>query len=294
MLYPLLLTQITKKMIWGREDWITTCRPQEMSIIKNGKFKGESLESYISKDKTAVLGEKFADCVRFPLLIKIIHADDTLSVQVHPDDDYAIKTGGESGKNEMWQILKPPHDGNLIIGLKPGTTKESFAQAIKKGNDEIENFLNRLQVKTGDMVNIPAGLVHALTPGAVILEAQQNSDITYRLYDYGRVGVDGKPRELHTADALNVINFETEGTVTQSVNTEFFKVSGHVVNARKEEKSNPFGFHILVCTEGLLNIVCGDESLELSEGNCVFIPAGLGAYEINPVNGHGVYTKISG
>jgi len=293
MLYPLIFKPIVKKMIWGSESWIVSCRPQEMSVIDNGSCVGETFESYILRDKAAVLGSSFADCARFPLLIKIIRADDALSVQVHPDDAYAAQFGGEfdSGKNEMWYVLTPPHDGNLIIGLKPGTTREAMEKALK--NETAENCLNRLPVKSGDMINIPAGLVHALTPGAVIAEVQQNSDITYRLYDYGRVGPDGKPRPLHISDALNVINFEGgDYPVSRSaVVSNYFNVTKHELTHTVHEKSDPSAFHILTCVEGNMTISAAAETVALSIGDTAFIPAALGGYTMTPLDDFAIFTK---
>ena len=205
--YPLLFTPITKTMVWGTESWDITCRPAEMGIVQNGPLAGEKFSAILD-------GEKF------PLLVKIIDAKDALSIQVHPDDSKS--DGINTGKSEMWYILEPPTDGRLIIGLTPGTTKADLEAAYKAGT--VEDLLNYVTVKKGDMIDIPPGLIHALTPGVKVAEVQQNSDITYRLYDYNRLGLDGQPRELHVAEALEVSDFDAKPAIVEQVKNKYFTV----------------------------------------------------------------------
>lgn len=332
--YPIKFKPIYKEMIWGGtrlatmfgrqlpsdkvgETWDISCRPGEMGIIENGPHAGLTFEDYIAQDKTGVLGIHLSTCERFPLLVKIIDANDALSIQVHPGDDYAQQQDlTDTGKNEMWYILNPPDDGYLIIGLKPGVTREKLADAYNNGT--VEDCLDRLYVKTGDIVNIPSGLVHALTPGVIVAEVQQNSDVTYRLYDYNRIGLDGKPRTLHVEDALAVSDFEEKipksvvnvtGKISVGINSLPTEISAHnkceckngenkLVNAITNsyfaitkyalfnsitEESDPAVFYIFTCVEGCVTITANAIDVEVNTGQSVFIPAKTGVYTITPM-----------
>jgi len=314
--YPIIFKPIYKEMIWGGtrladmfgrqlpsskigESWDISCRLQEMGIIENGPYAGETFEDYIAKDKAHILGTRLVNCERFPLLVKIIDANDALSIQVHPSDAAAQKAGNaDCGKSEMWYILNPPDDGNLIIGLKPGITREKLAEAYENGT--VEACLNYLPVATGDIIDIPAGLVHALTPGVVVAEVQQNSDITYRLYDYNRLGLDGKPRQLHVEEALAVSDFKEkipkcavpglriekgENALTYVICNPNFAIIKYDVVSPLVEESNPAAFSIFTCVEGNAVIEAGDIAAEVPTGGSVFIPAGMGAYSIVPAKG---------
>jgi len=306
-LYPLLFTPIYKEMIWGGnrletmykriipsgktgESWDISCRTKEMGIIENGPAAGMSFIDYISQDKTNILGTRLADNSNFPLLVKIIDANDTLSVQVHPSDGYT----SEPGKSEMWYILNPPTNGELIIGLKPGITASTLRQAYENGT--IESCLSRLHVKSGDIVNIPAGLVHALTPGVIVAEVQQNSDITYRLYDYNRKDPNGNTRQLHIDDALAVTDFtgqipkstvlglpikKGENNLVYHIANKHFGIIKYELRGKLEETSDPAAFSIFTCVEGEADIM----GVHLPVGRSVFIPAGLGTYNIHPKQG---------
>jgi len=298
-MYPILLTPIHKKMIWGSESWEISCRPNEMGLIENGTASGEAFGDYIKQNPAAILGTRFANNERFPLLVKIIDAKEQLSVQVHPNDAYAKSKGeADSGKSEMWYIIKPPNDEHLIIGLTPGTTREKLAEAYKNGT--VENHLNRLRVKTGDIVNIPAGLVHAITPGTIVAEIQQNSDITYRLYDYNRLDPEGNPRQLHVEDALAVSDYEGKlpkaiapetdivqkgaNQLIRSISDEYFTIYKYILVEPLAEETNPKEFTIFTCVEGDAVIEASSLTIELPAGRSVFIPAAMGAYTILPKN----------
>jgi len=318
-LYPIKFVPIYKEMVWGGarlskmynrklssqkvgESWDISCRPQEMGVIENGLYAGETFENYIAKNQKLILGSRLMDCQRFPLLVKIIDANDALSIQVHPDDAQAQQKGGaDCGKSEMWYVLNPPDDGHLIIGLKSGITREMFAQAFRNGT--VEDCLNYLPVATGDIINIPAGLVHALTPGIVVAEVQQNSDITYRLYDYNRLGLDGKPRPLHVEDALVVSDFEEkiqkhaiagltikkgENELTYSICNSHFAIIKYKLASSHAEESNPAAFSIFTCVEGNAIIETSSMTVEIPTGCSVFIPAGMGEYRIIPQKGENV------
>ena len=327
--YPLKLTPIYKEMPWGSnrlntmfnrnlpyektgESWDISCRPHDMGIIENGPAAGQTFDDYIAKDKTGVLGTRLANHKQFPLLVKLIDANDTLSVQVHPDDNYAKKAsklpGGNSqestGKTEMWYILTPPTSGNLIIGLKPGITAAALRAAYDNGT--VEACLNLLPVTAGDIVNIPAGLVHALTTGAMVAEVQQNSDITYRIYDHNRVGLDGKPRDLHIEHALAVTDFEGkipkttvpgltikkgDCTLTYAIANQYFAIIKYDLPGPLTEISDPAAFSIFTCVEGEVEIVTPTATVHLATGSSVFIPAGVGKYTLCPIDGYSALLK---
>jgi mannose-6-phosphate isomerase len=288
-MYPILLTPIVKKMIWGQESWELSCRPKEMCIIENGTYAGTGFETFLHTDKEKTMGTGLAALPRFPLLIKIIDAREALSVQVHPDDTYAqAQQSADSGKSEMWYIIRPPHDGKLIIGLREGTTKDGLRQAYENGR--VEDYLNYLHVKKGDIINIPAGLVHALTPGTIIAEVQQNSDTTYRLYDYNRTTPDGKPRELHIEHALAVTDFDNRipREVTTTVYSTQFTVQQYSLGKPQQFQLNGESFKIIINVEGTLTISYnnGENSGEVTVGEhrTVFIPAAMGAFTVIPEN----------
>ena len=266
MLYPLLFLPIRKDMVWGFESWDISCRKGEMSVVENGPLAGKAFGDVINQDPEAYLGTKTEE---FPLLVKIISADDDLSIQVHPDDEYAAKHGFESGKNEMWYVIETP--GRLIIGLKDGATPDML-------QSEPMACLHELCVKPGDMVDLRAGLVHAIVGGTVLAEIQQNSDVTFRLYDYGRKGLDGKSRELHIEHALAVSDFEGRiaKTVCESVKSPFFAVTKLVVNGSANENTSRESFTIYTCVQGS----CMIDEVELANRRSVFVPAGLGAHTI--------------
>ena len=266
MLYPLLFEPIRKNMVWGYESWDISCRPHEMSIIENGPLAGKTFDEVISQDPVAILGTKVAE---FPLLIKIIVANDDLSIQVHPDDKYAAVHGFESGKSEMWYVLETP--GKLIIGLKDGVSPENLT------SDPMP-CLNELAVKPGDMIDIQPGLVHAMIGGTTVAEIQQNSDVTFRLYDYGRMGFDGKPRELHVEHALAVTDFagRIPKKVCDSVMTPFFSVTKFLVDGEVSTSTKPDSFTIYTCVEGS----CMVDDVELTNRRSIFLPAALGTHVI--------------
>ena len=266
MLYPLLFEPIRKEMVWGYESWDISCRPGEMSIVENGPLAGKTFGEIIRQNPQAYIGTKVKE---FPLLIKIIVANDDLSIQVHPDDEYAASFGFESGKSEMWYVLETP--GKLIIGLKDDTTPEKLMA-------DPMSCLNELAVKPGDMIDIRAGLVHAIVGGTAVAEIQQNSDVTFRLYDYGRKGFDGKPRELHIEHAIAVADFagRIPKSVCESVATPFFSVTRLEVNGDVSESTRPETFTIYTNVEGS----CMVDSTALTYRRSVFLPAGLGSHII--------------
>lgn len=224
-LYPLTFKPYLKNAIWGgrnlekfgrsvppeglAESWEIAAHENGSSIVKNGIHAGKSLIELTNELGVALVGTNgqwALDRGKFPLLVKLIDANRNLSVQVHPKDDYAQQNeGNELGKTEMWVILDAKPDSTLIYGVKNGTTPENFRKGIEDGN--LEPHLHSVPAAVGAHLCVPAGSLHAIMEGIVIAEIQQNSDTTYRVYDWNRLGADGKPRQLHVDKALDVINF---------------------------------------------------------------------------------------
>ena len=220
-IYPLAFEPVFKDYIWGgrnletklgralppgtvAESWEVAAHPNGQTKVAAGPLSGYTLAALQARLGERLLGQA-ADAANFPLLIKLLDANRWLSVQVHPDDAYAREHAGELGKTELWIILHAEPGAEVIYGLKDGVTREQFAQAAANG--QIEHMLHRVSIRSGDAVYVPAGTVHALGPGAIVAEIQQNSDTTYRLYDWGRSGADGQSRPLHVQQALDVIDW---------------------------------------------------------------------------------------
>lgn len=222
MFYPLTFNYVTKDYLWGgqklhrynrpmnangkiAESWEISAHPNGESIVQNGKYAGIPLSELCEKFPEELLGPNRASD-KFPFLVKFIDAADDLSVQVHPNNKQASKLSPPSyGKNELWYILDAPCNAKLIAGVNEDTTAEMIKEAAIKG--DMSSVLKYQDVRQGQVVNIPAGTVHAITSGLMVCEIQQNSDITYRLYDYDRIDKDGKKRELHIDKAVEVIKF---------------------------------------------------------------------------------------
>jgi len=264
MLYPLLFKPILKKLVWGTESWDICIRPGEdgakgdMSIIENGPLAGMSLHDAIMQDREAYLGTRLAKQYRkrgFPLLVKIIEAHDDLSVQVHPGF-------GNDAKNEMWYILKAKPNQEIVLGV----TTEATGEILKRNPTKC---LRYMPINAGDIINIPAGLVHALTGGVKLAEIQQNSDTTYRLYDYGRLGLDGFPRELHLKEGVGAIDF-----TNPSHSPPQFVVKKFGFDGEFRLDSDPETFTTITCVEGS----CTINGVALPLERSCFVPAGIGAY----------------
>ena len=306
MLKPIKVQPIFKEIIWGgnrlktdynkvsdlnniAESWELTVRDDGMNTIVGGEFDGLTMQEYIDKNGFSVVTSKELD--RFPLLIKFIDAEDNLSIQVHPDDEYGMKTANSLGKTEMWYIIDAKPGAKLVYGLKKGCTVDTLREAIENGS--VEEQLNFVDVKKGDVFFIPSGLVHAIGAGILLAEIQQNSNITYRVYDYNRLGKDGKPRELHVKDALNVIVNRTDdeidkirfSTNAKNDNTlascEYFNVEKHFIDGDLEFSTNAESFNSILCLDGNGKIEYNGESFSLVKGDSYFIPAGLGKYTVS-------------
>lgn len=226
-LYPILFEPVLKDYIWGgrtleklgralpptgpvAESWEIAGHEDGTTKVINGRFAGEPLTAVQAQLGLDLIGTRNAWAHlrgKFPLLIKLLDAYTPLSVQVHPNDDYALAhEGNELGKTEMWVVLDAEPNAELILGVKEGTTPDDFRRGITDGR--LEPFLHRVPIQTGDHICVPAGTLHAIMGGSLIAEIQQNSNTTYRVYDWNRVGADGKPRPLHIDKALDVIDFQ--------------------------------------------------------------------------------------
>jgi mannose-6-phosphate isomerase len=230
----------------------------------------------------------------FPLLVKYIDAQDKLSVQVHPGDAYAAAHEGEMGKTEMWYVLHAEPDACLIAGLQDGVTAKQFREALSHGDPA--QLLHHMPVKTGDSLFIPAGRIHAIMPGLLILEIQQNSDTTYRLYDWGRMGLDGKPRELHVEQALAVTDWkdytphpgahaakhEDANCKTVLAACQYFVVEKYDLHDERIFVTDGESFQILNCVAGggVLQWEGGSETLQY--GDSLLLPAYLTRFSIQP------------
>lgn len=309
MLYPLKFKPVYKDYVWGgrnfeklgrtlpdgivAESWEISCHKNGTSIIANGEFEGMSLPELIAKLGRQIIGNALPekDVEKFPLLVKFIDAEKNLSVQVHPDDHYAkTRENGEYGKNEMWYVVSAKPGATLVFDVQPGTTRDSFAQAIRE--NRVEECLKSIEVFPGDAINIPSGLVHAIGQGILLAEIQQNSDTTYRVYDYGRTD-----RPLHIEKALDVIDFNSSGrkekykglkadlgngsSRTTLVANRYFCVEVYDIRGQVEEAATGDKFRMFTFTEGTGTIAWEGGKLEVRAGESVLIPAAMGRYTLD-------------
>lgn len=274
------------------ETWELSTHPDGLTLIGSGEYEGQTLLSYIEKNGKKVLGYKCILEKDIPILIKFIDAKDALSIQVHPDNDYALKNENDFGKTEMWYIVEAEPDAKLIYGFNKEITKEEFEKAIKENT--LTNFVNEVNVKAGDVFFLEPGTMHAIGKGIVIAEIQQRSNVTYRIYDFGRLGLDGKPRELHISKALDVtslktyekanVNYKFENYENAEkallVNCPYFNVELLKLNGNISLESTEQSFTNLLILNGCCEIICEDSCLFAKKGESVFIPANSGKYTI--------------
>lgn len=275
------------------EAWVLSCHPAGPSTVLNGEFAGKTLQEAYLADKT-ICGTKGEKYEFFPLLIKFIDAKRDLSIQVHPDDEYAMRVEGEYGKTEAWYILDCEPDAELILGFNRNVTVEEFKKAAQ--SDEMMNICNRVKVKKGDVFFIESGTMHAICKGILLAEVQQNSNTTYRIYDYGRLGKDGKPRELHVDKAADVTNL-CPPTIPDSSKREIesfdcakrskltscdlFTMYELSVDGEYSSVCDGQSFVSLLCLEGKAEIECAGEKLTMKKGESIFIPANKGKFTVS-------------
>jgi mannose-6-phosphate isomerase len=272
------------------EAWLVADHPQHESVVADGPWRGMTLRGLLDRDPGAVLGRR-PECTihgRFPLMLKILDARDILSVQVHPDDACArALRERDVGKTEMWHVLHAAPDTQLVCGLDPHVTPETLTRAVQDA--ALDPFLIRCEVSRGMSVFVPAGTVHAIGAGAVLAEIQQNSDLTYRLYDWGRVDVAGKPRELHLDKALQAIHFGS--APRRSVRPLRYALNGadcdmlaacpyfaaeHIhVSGLFERPIARATFHILLVTEGDLLFRDEASKARARPGEALLVPGNI-------------------
>lgn len=267
------------------ESWELSCHPDGPSVIGNGKYAGMSLSDFIKTEGKEVLGENCRRFRDFPILVKFIDAKDNLSIQVHPDNRYALKNEGQYGKTEMWYVMDAAEGAYLYYGFKEEISKEEFARRIE--DDTLLEVLNAVPVHKGDVFFIESGTMHAIGKDILIAEIQQNSNVTYRVYDYGRVGKDGKKRELHVDKALAVTRREPSGShksYPHIADCDYFTVDklnldGNVMS-KIEGVVTEKSFASILFLDGKGRISSCGETVEYQKGDSIFITAGSGSYTI--------------
>jgi len=253
------------------ESWEIVDRVEAQSVVDHGPFEGKTLNQLWMQHRSEIFGDGLPDSPRFPLLIKLLDARERLSVQVHPPASMAQQLGGEP-KTEMWYFLSCDPNANIYAGLKKGYGKAEFENLLKRG--EVEEALHEVRVQAGDCMFIPSGRLHAIGAGCVIAEIQQNSDTTYRVFDWNRMGLDGKPRELHIEQSLMSVDFADEEPGLQHpqdetlVSCDLFRTAKWVLDAPRKAAENG-RFALFLCVEGVVN--CGGEAFP--PGQFFLIPA---------------------
>lgn len=305
-LYPTL-----KETIWGgrtliddfgfetdgdnaAEAWLLSCHKDGPSFVLNSVYEGKTLAQVIEEEGRECLGTNCRDIADFPVLIKIIDARDKLSVQVHPDDRYAREFENENGKTEAWYVLKADEGASLIFGVNHDMTKDEFSAAIKNGT--LLDDVNVVNVKAGDVVFIPSGMLHAIGEGILLAEVQQSSNSTYRVFDYNRRDKNGNLRELHIEKAVDVVdlkltqvNFAPEGKPektgdaekTYLTGCEYFKMINVEVDGSYEDFADEVSFVSLLVLEGEGKIFSDTVNLDISKGSSIFVPASYGKFTVS-------------
>ena len=293
---PVKLSPTFKDYIWGgerlkkefnknsdmvplAESWELSAHKDGQSVVACGEHAGLSLAEYIEKIGAEALGENCSKYDYFPLLIKLIDAKNDLSVQVHPCDSYALEHEGEYGKTEMWYILDCDEGASLYYGFEKEVTLEEYEKAIKENS--LTKILRSVRVKKGDAFFIPAGTVHAIGKGIVICEVQQNSNTTYRVYDYGRRDKDGNTRPLHIEKALEVSTLSRADDVSDISSDAdailcdcgYFKVERRCISGEGTVNVACDSFVSLIVTEGSGELIYENERLAVKKGDSIFIPA---------------------
>ena len=267
------------------ETWELSCHPDGPSTIVNGAYAGKTLEEYIEEAEKEVLGKNCRRFRDFPILIKFIDAKQNLSIQVHPDNRYALKNEGQYGKTEMWYVMDAGKDAFLYYGFKKEISKEEFARRIQE--DTLLEVLHAVPVQKGDVLFIESGTIHAIGEDILIAEIQQNSNVTYRVYDYGRVGKDGKKRDLHIEKALAVTSrvplIKSKSSYPHVADCDYFTVDklnldGQMMR-RMEGYVSEESFVSILILDGEGTVSCGDE-VTYKKGDSLFLPAGSGTYVI--------------
>lgn len=318
---PFLLKPAGKDYLWGgerlkddyskdfdfsplAETWECSTHDDGLSVVASGEAAGRTLKEVL-KENPDFIGTAYKNPDgELPILIKFIDAAKPLSVQVHPSDEYAAeKEGGQRGKSEMWYVMEATEDASLFYGFSHKITKETVRKNIESPN--FVRYLQKVRVKKNDVFYIPSGTVHAIGAGCLIAEIQESSNLTYRLYDYGRVGKDGKPRELHLEKALDVANLDEAGDVRQPIRVlrfrpgyaseqicqcKYFKTERILLNTESCKnlaaiQQKETSFQVLLCMGGCGSLSFGrgleEDGFNFFKGDCIFIPAGSGEVKLH-------------
>lgn len=305
---PFLLKPVGKAYLWGgrrlrddyakeisleplAETWECSTHPNGPSMVASGPFIGMTLTEVLNIHPE-FLGVYRQTEGKLPILIKFIDAKKDLSIQVHPDDSYAKKyENGQLGKSEMWYILDAEKGANLIYGLQYDLDADGMRRSIANGT--IEKYLRKIPVKKDDIFFVEAGMIHAIGQGCLIAEVQENSDLTYRLYDYDRLDKDGRKRPLHVEKALEVANLKSSTEPRQPMRVlryrqgygaellcrcKYFEVYRLLVNTERcrelaSYQTDNSGFHVLLCLNGCGFIQFANDTLSFFKGDCIFVPA---------------------
>src|SRR5574344_871548 len=306
-LYPLKFTPWLRTMVWGGEkiaeykgvttddhkigeSWELSAVPGHLSVIENGPLAGKTITEAVSQYKGQLVGNKvYANTGdEFPLLIKFIDAREDLSIQVHPNDELAMERHNSKGKTEMWYVIGGAPGAHLMCGLSKQIAPEEYVKRVEKHT--ITDVLNDFKVATGDVFFMPAGRIHSIGAGCFITEIQQTSDVTYRIYDFGRLGLDGKPRQLHTELAKDAIDYKVypdyKTNYKKVRNAEDVLVDCKYFTTSLFDLDKPFtkdlstmdSFLVVICIEGQCTINDNEPggnqySLNLRQGETVLIPA---------------------
>ena len=255
------------------ESWELSTHKAGQSIVATGKNKGLMLGEYINRFGRGILGWKCDPYERFPLLIKFIDSRESLSIQVHPGDDYALQKEDEYGKNELWYVVDCEPESYLYCGFSRDTDEAEVRRRIEDGT--LTEILNKIPVKKGDSYFIENGTVHAIGPGVLICEIQQSSNVTYRLYDYQRRDKYGELRELHIDKAMEVTNFhEKDMEAAKTMECKYFSIEKSVFDGEVSFNLDDSSFRAFVVLEGSGQVSCGEESLAYRPADCFFVPAG--------------------
>lgn len=307
-LYPLVFEPILKDRIWGGtklktdlgkniptqttgESWELSAVPGDVSVVREGAYKGKPLSQLLEQFPQEILGRKIHDQfgTQFPLLFKFLDAREDLSIQVHPNDELAKQRHNSFGKTEMWYVMQADEGARIIVGFKHKSSPDEYLEHLN--NKNLIEILNEVEVKKGDVFFLETGTIHAIGAGIVIAEIQQTSDITYRIYDWDRVDANGNSRELHVEQALDAMNYNTTDTqkqYTQTLNTgnvmvdcPYFTTSYFPLNGTASVDKDGSSFTVYICTGGEYSFKTDGKSYSFKKGDTILVPAALKAFELS-------------
>lgn len=322
---PFLLRPSGKDYLWGgqrlntefeknidmnplAETWECSTHPDGPSFVASGEFEGKELAEVI-RTHPEFMGTRHEGESELPILIKFIDAKSDLSVQVHPTDEYAREIeNGQLGKTEMWYILDASKDAKLVYGLQRDSNEKEIRSAIEEGH--LGRYLQTVPVKKGDLFFIRPGTIHAIGAGCLVAEIQENSNLTYRLYDYDRIDKDGKKRPLHVDKAMKVADLNSSAEPRQPLRVlkyrqgvasellsrcKYFEVYRMIVNTERRQlvsyRADEMSFRVLLCVNGCGSISYGGETLQFYKGDCFFVPAGS---EMLCIHGQAQFLDVRG